>query len=237
VSTHSRPSSPHHVVIADDHTLFAETLELALGQEGFATSRLRLPERHLTAAPLASDLVRSGADTLLLDLDLGTNGDGVALIEPATRAGIDVVVLTGSDERSEWARAHEAGARKVMSKSRPMSEVLDVLHRLVDGLPVTSQDELDDLQHEIELRRAGQEEVWSRFKRLTLREAEVLGQLMQGHSVRDIAGFGYVAETTVRTQVKSILAKLAVSSQLAAVGLAREVDWQPPFERPLSTAP
>ena len=44
----------------------------------------------------------------------------------------------------------------------------------------------------------------------------------------DIARNRVVSEATVRTQVKSILAKLEVSSQLAAVGLARSVGWQPP---------
>ena len=67
-----------------------------------------------------------------------------------------------------------------------------------------------------------------------MRECEVLGQLMQGHSVRGIAEHSVVAETTVRTQVKSILAKLEVSSQLAAVGLAYRIGWQAPFERPFA---
>ena len=46
---------------------------------------------------------------------------------------------------------------------------------------------------------------------------------MEGHTVRDIARISVVSEATVRTQVKSILAKLEVSSQLAAVGLAHEI--------------
>jgi hypothetical protein len=37
-----------------------------------------------------------------------------------------------------------------------------------------------------------------------------------------------VSVATVRTQVKSILAKLEVTSQLAAVGLAHQVDWKAP---------
>ena len=32
----------------------------------------------------------------------------------------------------------------------------------------------------------------------------------------------------MRTQVKSILAKLEVTSQLAAVGLAHKIGWRPP---------
>jgi DNA-binding NarL/FixJ family response regulator len=62
---------------------------------------------------------------------------------------------------------------------------------------------------------------------LTPREQEVLSRLMQGHTVRDIATMSVVSEATVRTQVKSILAKLEVSSQLAAVGLAHHVGWHP----------
>ena len=51
---------------------------------------------------------------------------------------------------------------------------------------------------------------------------------MSGRVVRDIAHLGVVSEATVRTQVKSILAKLEVSSQLAAVGLASKVGWRSP---------
>jgi two-component system nitrate/nitrite response regulator NarL len=37
-----------------------------------------------------------------------------------------------------------------------------------------------------------------------------------------------VSEATLRTQVKSILAKLEVTSQLAAVAVAHQAQWQPP---------
>jgi DNA-binding NarL/FixJ family response regulator len=73
--------------------------------------------------------------------------------------------------------------------------------------------------------REGNEQLWARFDRLTLRESEVLGLVMQGHSVRDVARHSDTSEATVRTQVKSILAKLGVTSQLAAVALARDAGW------------
>ena len=63
---------------------------------------------------------------------------------------------------------------------------------------------------------------------LTVREREVLAYLMKGQTVREIATECVVAEATVRTQVKSILAKLEVSSQLAAVGMANEIGWRAP---------
>jgi hypothetical protein len=46
--------------------------------------------------------------------------------------------------------------------------------------------------------------------------------------VRDIARVGVVSEATVRSQVKMILAKLDLTSQLAAVGAAHMVGWRSP---------
>ena len=59
---------------------------------------------------------------------------------------------------------------------------------------------------------------------------------MRGRAVREIAGLSVVSEATVRTQVKSILAKLEVSSQLAAVGMAHEIGWQAPWHSCATTA-
>ena len=54
----------------------------------------------------------------------------------------------------------------------------------------------------------------------------MLGALIEGRTVRAISEESVVSEATVRTQVKSILNKLEVSSQLAAVGMANQVGWK-----------
>jgi hypothetical protein len=48
---------------------------------------------------------------------------------------------------------------------------------------------------------------------------------MEGRTADVIAKSGCVALSTVRSQIKSILQKLGVNSQLAAVGLARQTGW------------
>ena len=58
------------------------------------------------------------------------------------------------------------------------------------------------------------------FGRLSAREAQVLRALAQGQSVGAIAEAWFVSEATVRSQVRAILAKLDVSSQLEAVAAA-----------------
>ncbi len=66
------------------------------------------------------------------------------------------------------------------------------------------------------------------FAQLTRREAEVLGELVAGNSVTDIATTFTVSVTTVRSHVRAVLTKLGVRSQLAAVGMARDRGWRPP---------
>ena len=172
---------------------------------------------------------------LVLDLDLGPWGDGYPLIEPSVKAGVKVVVVTGAEEPGQWARAVMCGASKVVSKSEPLATVLATVRGLSEGEEVMTPEERAELLETWVRRRAGNEAAWARFDQLSMREAEVLGLLMQGHPVRDIARRHDTSEGTVRTQVRSVLAKLEVSSQLAAVGLAYQLEWRAPFQRPLDT--
>ncbi|MGV1009986.1 MAG: LuxR C-terminal-related transcriptional regulator [Dermatophilaceae bacterium] len=59
-----------------------------------------------------------------------------------------------------------------------------------------------------------------RFAALTLREQDVLGALIAGHSPVEIAATGRASIATVRSQIQAILTKLGVSSQVAAIALA-----------------
>jgi two-component system nitrate/nitrite response regulator NarL len=63
------------------------------------------------------------------------------------------------------------------------------------------------------------------FERLTRREEEVLSALMRGAKARDICVQSFVSMPTVRSQIRSILTKLGVTSQLAAVALAYQNGW------------
>jgi two-component system nitrate/nitrite response regulator NarL len=215
------------VVIVEDHQLFAESLELVLGMEGYDVRRVALPEDGGSHAALRSTVLATRARIVLLDLDLGSAGDGAALVAPLARAGLNVVVMTSSTDRARWGGCVRSGARKVVPKSRPLQETLSVVRRLHEGLPVMSTEELEDLLRAWQLERAETEEKRERLERLTRREGQVLRHLMAGLTVREIARESVVSEATVRTQVKSILAKLEVSSQLAAVGMAHQLGWEP----------
>lgn len=68
---------------------------------------------------------------------------------------------------------------------------------------------------------------------LTASETEVLGAMLAGLSAVEIGGLRHVALSTVRSQIRSILAKLGVTSQLSAVAVARRSSARPwPGEEP-----
>jgi two-component system, NarL family, nitrate/nitrite response regulator NarL len=229
--TASRPTSRRgfRVVIIEDHALFAESLELALSMEGYDVRRIPLPPGG-SPAQLVAATTRLNPRVVLVDLDLGHLGDGARIIHPIARTGANVVVVTASTDEARWGECIRYGARKTLAKTRPLNEILSTVRRLHQGRPVLDAEERERLLQKWEQHRRDQQGFRDRLASLTVREQEVLGQLMLGRPVRDIARASVVSEATVRTQVKSILAKLEVSSQLAAVGMAHHAGWQPPSE-------
>jgi DNA-binding NarL/FixJ family response regulator len=224
----SAQADPRVVVVVEDHHLFAEAMSVALGAEGWQVRRVQVPENPAAPLGLVNAIARQRPVLVLLDLDLGSFGDGGRLIEPITATGASVVVVTGSDDRARWGAALQAGARAVLSKTQLLHEVVAAVRRVTTGLPVMDREEREELVEEWRRHQAEHDGLRSRLDQLTIRESEVLGHLMKGRAVRQIADRSAVSEATVRTQVKSILAKLEVSSQLAAVGIAHEMGWRAP---------
>jgi DNA-binding NarL/FixJ family response regulator len=229
----ARPPRPNaRVVIIEDHVLFAESLELALTLEGYDARRLQLPSYAGSTAQLLNAAIRLRPRVVLLDLDLGSFGNGVRLIRPLAVSGANVVVVTASGDQARWGECLRHGARKALTKTQPLNEILSVVRRIHQGLPVVDTVERESLLRQWEEHRHTVEDRRSRLENLTPREREVLEKLREGIPVREIARASVVSEATVRTQVKSILAKLGVTSQLAAVGLAHSSGWHPPEVRP-----
>lgn len=223
----SAPSSVR-VLIVEDHVLFAESLELALSMEGYDVRRVPVNARGGSPAALLASMLRLKPRIVLLDLDLGLSCSGTRLIRPLAESGANVVVVTASADKARLGECLRLGARKTLQKTRPLNEILATVRRISQGLPVLDREEREELLQIWHRQRQENKDVRTRLDTLTAREGAVLGHLLAGRPVRDIARLSVVSEATVRTQVKSILSKLGVSSQLAAVGLAHDVGWRAP---------
>jgi DNA-binding NarL/FixJ family response regulator len=221
------PLEHTRIVLVEDHSLFAESLEMALHLEGFEAARVEM-EPGMSGARLLGAILRLRPRTVLLDLDLGAYGDGLSLIRPLAAARASVIVVTSTTDRARWGECLGHGARKVVPKNAPLSEIIACVRRVANGLPMMLPAEREELLECWRHRVAAEKEILKRLQQLTLREGEVLGLLMAGKQVGEIARERFVSESTVRTQVKAILAKLQVGSQLTAVGLAHRAHWTPP---------
>jgi DNA-binding NarL/FixJ family response regulator len=211
------------VGIVDDHALLGDLLVHMLNEKGFTAVGLQPSE--------LGEVLRFAQDeclhVVLLDLDLGELGMSIPVIPALREAGCRVIMVTGSTERPVWGACIEAGAATVMNKSISFDELVGRVTELLDDVVEQRQTERAELLDELRRHREQQRQRLAPFAQLTDRENQVLHELMRGKSADEIAAATYVSIATVRTHIRSILQKLGVSSQLAAVALAIQAGWDP----------
>lgn len=211
------------VLIVEDHALLAQTLVIALNAEG---CRARIA--GLTSpAVLLQQVHTLRPAVVLLDLDLGILGDGVALVQPLTELGARVLVVSGTTDRLRLAATVELGAVGFLPKHVPFELLLSTVLDVAAQRPVLSTARRYELMAELRSARAIRSKDLAPFTTLTTRERAVLAALAQGQRAETIAEAAVVSATTVRSQIRGVLAKLGVNSQLEAVALAWKVGWFP----------
>ena len=165
----------------------------------------------------------------MLDVHLGADvGSGVDLIGPLRQVGTSVVMLTGETDRFMLASCLEAGALGWIGKGSGLEEVVASIEDAVAGRTLIGCATREALLDELRSHRASLGRALSPFQRLTSCEQRVLGALIEGMSAEEIAEAHFVALTTIRSQIRAILHKLGVRSQLAAVAQANRAGWRPP---------
>lgn len=203
------------ILIVDDHAAIRQPLAFMLQREpdmevtGQAASRAE-------AQPFLDDV-----DVAIVDLDLnGRSGVEVIRDLRAVNPPARVLVLSGSTERHELARAVQTGADALLHKSTDIGDIIGAVRQLAAGHQLLSLREVMDLialaSREQEQRRGES----MALERLTPRERDVLQALAEGLSDKQIAERLQIGIETVRTHMASLLRKLRVESRLQAVMLA-----------------
>lgn len=210
------------VLIVEDHQVVATGLSLGLRAEGYETVSV---SGHRSAV---ADAVRDhDPEVVLLDLYLedGLLGvDLIPLLDPESRK---ILVLTAATDDLLLATALEAGAHDVLHKTTPFPELLADLEAVMTGGSNKIENRRQEVLGRARRVRENEERRLVPFDGLTPREQEVLGMLMDGMQAAVIAEESFVSLATVRSQIRAILTKLGVSSQLAAVSLAIRAGWRP----------
>ena len=214
-------SSAVRVAIIDDHDLIVAALAAALRAEGCDVDVPSLGEA------LPAWLLAAAPQVALLDLDLGAHGSGEDLLPALLASGCRVLVVSGISDGAVIGRCLARGASGWLPKSASLDQLLAAILALAAGREVLSDSERDRLLRVWRERREVEAAVLAPFLRLSPREGVVLGLLMEGRSVDRIAQTSFVSSDTVRTQVRAILTKLGVNSQLEAVAMVRRAGWFP----------
>jgi DNA-binding NarL/FixJ family response regulator len=205
------PGAPIAVLIVDDHPVVRQGLRALLevqdgfavvGEAGDADAALTLAAEHRP-------------DVILLDLKL-PGRDGISVLDELRAREIParVLVLTSATEPAAASRAVRAGASGLLYKDVDPDALVRAIRSVHDGNLLLAPEAAGSLVHAAGGGAPGG------VDSLTSREREVLAELAQGRSNREIARALHVAEKTVKAHVSSVLAKLGVQDRTQAALLA-----------------
>jgi DNA-binding NarL/FixJ family response regulator len=202
------------ILIVDDHPLTRDALAGLLAQNGFdVVGQAGSGEEAITqAGELKPDLV-------LLDLSM-PEMDGLTALPRVLAAAPDaeVVVLTASEDEHNLLGAIRGGAAGYLLKSEPPERIVAFLRGVAQGEAALSGPIARRLLDQV--REGGSHSTIvpeSIAQALSARELEVLLLLDRHLGTDEIATRLFISEHTVRSHVKSLLAKLGVSSRREAL--------------------
>jgi DNA-binding NarL/FixJ family response regulator len=201
------------VLIVDDAELFRSALATAVNDAGFdvvgtaadAMSAIRLVREHRP-------------DLVLLDVLMpGMSGLEVVstIIEDSPKTA--VVLLTSSESSEDMLAAVKAGARGYLTKDTPLDRLVASLREVEAGGAATSPAMEAKLFEIVAQLLRTRDVVASRPPTLTGREIEILHEVAEGLTSREIADKLYISENTVKNHIRNILDKTGLGSRHDAV--------------------
>jgi DNA-binding NarL/FixJ family response regulator len=209
------------VLLADDDALMRAGLAVVLDNAAGIDVVGEAPD-GLQAVELCRALT---PDVVLMDVRM-PGIDGIEATRRVAAAGLPTKVLVLTTFRHDeyvWG-ALRAGASGFLLKRASPERLVDAVHTVAAGETLLDPAVTRDLVEHFVLRAGGSDIVDSedgrRVAALTQREVQVLRLIAQGLSNEEIAGLLFIAESTAKTHVKRILAKIGARDRAQAVVLA-----------------
>ncbi len=198
------------ILIADDHDLVRDTIVLFLQTES------GIEAEAVGSLPAAVAAIESQPqfDLVLLDMMMpGMNGLDSLRQVMAMNGGQRVALIsgTGSPELAEQALA--AGAAGYLPKTLSAKSLANAVHFMAQG------EQFVPLGF---LRSATDEPAHPLAQRLSRREREVLGGLIEGKSNKEIARDLGISEPTVKLHMKTLYRKIGAQNRTQAAMIAKE---------------
>jgi DNA-binding NarL/FixJ family response regulator len=196
------------VLIVDDHPVVRQGLRVLLSLEDDIEVVGEVGD-GAEAVELAAALV---PDVILLDLKLPVL-DGLGVLAELRDRGLPshTLVLTSVADQASVTVAMRAGAAGFLYKDVDPDALVRAVRSVHDGNTVLAPEAAGSL-----VRSRARSAAVAGLDALTPREREVLAQVAEGRSNREIARLLHMSEKTVKTHVSSVLAKLGVADRTQA---------------------
>lgn len=229
------------MLIVEPHALLADCLAAGLRAQGIdAVLDDDALDDHVLDDHVLDDDALGGADLggradhhdspqpalAVVALHDDDQGAASASIASLAAAGTNVIAILDELDLDATKRALDAGAVEVLTTDQSLTELAHRLLTAAHAVMAPVVDLRDDDVRPVRHNERIASDTDRRFALLTTSEAAVLRDLMGGHTPEEISRDRFVAVSTVRSQIRSVLSKLGVNSQLAAVTLAFRSGWQ-----------
>ncbi|MFJ4102365.1 response regulator [Amycolatopsis japonica] len=206
------------VLICDDQ----ELVRVGMGMIVTSQDDLTVAGEAANGAEAVEAAEKLRPDLVLMDVRMPVL-DGVAATERICRSLPDtrVLMITTFDLDEYAYAALRAGASGFLVKDAPADEILVAIRGVLRGDAMVSPSVTKRLldRYLADERDAGES---ARLETLTEREKDVLSLIARGLTNSEIAAKLYIGETTVKTHVGRILAKLSLRDRVHAVVFAYE---------------
>jgi DNA-binding NarL/FixJ family response regulator len=210
------------VLLADDDSLLRAGVAAVLGTAdgievaGEAADGLQAVDRCRSLRP----------DVVLMDVRM-PGIDGIEATRRITGAGLDsrvLVLTTFHHDEYVWG-ALRAGASGFLLKRSPPERLIEAIRVVAAGDALLDPSVTRELiQHFARWEVAGPsrpgQAARQSLAQLTQREAQVLRLVAEGYANDEIAGLLVIAESTAKTHVKHVLAKIGARDRAQAVVIA-----------------
>lgn len=184
------------VLIADDHKIFLDGLELLLSTFGFVTTVCQACSREELSALLA----REPVDIVLLDIAFGkADGREICKDLKKTHPHLKLIALTSHGDMATVKSAVSAGFDGYLLKSESRDTILQALQLVAEGEQFFSPQVKDVFF------RQG---VAHHKAALTKRELEILQLIVDEKTIKEIAEALFVSEKTVENHRANLMLKL-----------------------------
>ena len=198
------------IVIADDHPVVRKGLSLLLSSE----DEFEVIGEAANGEEAIAKALELSPDIMLMDLVM-PKIDGISATKEILRLKpeIKILILTSFSDANHAIPALEAGALGYLLKENDPEEVIQAISKLVNGEKQIHPKVTEGLLSALQTQRKPEHNL---LNSLTSREKEVLKEITNGKSNKEIASTLFISEKTVKTHVSNILSKLSLQDRTQA---------------------